>query len=195
MSSTKAPSTSSHFLSPCSIVMPEFLPWGYNLEFGKVIPRENGVPSPGSNTRVHSPTFAWRAVLCPRKVATGFWSMIVVFPSPNHSPGSDTRQSPCCRATHSGAISSESVPGCLVGFAVGVAPQLARRSRRRMNNEMMHSLFMIFLVRQPSASAAGRGTSSFYGYLNYCDGDAFQSNIISSVKSPESPWNPFAKIN
>jgi hypothetical protein len=26
---------------------------------------------------------------------------------------------------------------------------------------------MIFLVRQPSASAVGRGTSSFYGYLNY----------------------------
>ncbi len=165
MSSTKAPSTSVHFVPARSIDMPEFLPWGYNLEFGKVMPRENGVPSPGSNVRVHSPTFTWRAVLCPRKVASGFWSMMVVFPSPNDSPGSDTRQSPCSRVTHSGAKSSESVPGCLVGFAVGVAPQLVRRSRRTMNNEMMNILFMMFLVRQPSASAAGRGTSSFYGFL------------------------------
>jgi hypothetical protein len=31
---------------------------------------------------------------------------------------------------------------------------------RRMNIEMMHILFMIFLVRQPSALAVGRGTSS-----------------------------------
>jgi hypothetical protein len=31
---------------------------------------------------------------------------------------------------------------------------------RRMNNEMMHILFMVFLVRQPFASAIGRGTSS-----------------------------------
>jgi hypothetical protein len=29
-----------------------------------------------------------------------------------------------------------------------------------MNIEMMHILFMIFLVRQPSASAVGRGTFS-----------------------------------
>src|SRR5512136_944833 len=173
MSSTKDPSTSSHFLSPCSIVMPEFLPWGYNLEFGKLMPRENGTFSPGSNTRVHSSTFAWRAVLCPRKVATGFWSMIVVFPSPNHSPGSDTRQSPCCRSLHSGCISSESVPGCLVGFRVRAPVELHAEVQmaRKMNNKMkrLHILFMIFLVRQPSASAVGRGTSSFYGYPNYCD--------------------------
>jgi len=181
MSSTKVPSTSSHFFPLCSIVMPEFLPWGYNLEFGKLMPRENGVFSPGSNTRVQSSTFIWRAVLSPRKVATGFWSMIVVFPSPNHSPGSDTRQSPCVRVTHSGGISSESVPGCLVGFAVRAPVELHAEVQmaRRMNNEMMHILFMIFLVRQPSASAVGRGTSSFYGYPNYCDGDAFQSNVIS----------------
>jgi hypothetical protein len=31
---------------------------------------------------------------------------------------------------------------------------------RRMNIEMMHILFMIFWVWQPSASAVGRGTFS-----------------------------------
>jgi hypothetical protein len=162
MSSVKSPSTSSHFLSPCSIVMPTFLPWGYNLAFGKVMPRENGVFSPGSNTRVQSSTFIWRAVLGSRKAATGFWAMIVVFPSPNHSPGSDTRQSPCVRVTHSGGISSESVPGCLVGFAVRAPVELHAevQTARKMNDKMMHILFMIFLVRQPSASAVGRGTFS-----------------------------------
>jgi hypothetical protein len=55
--------------------------------------------------------------------------------------------------------------------------QMARKMNNRM--KMLHILFMISLVQQPSASAVGRGTSSFYGYLNYCDGDAFQSNVIS----------------
>jgi hypothetical protein len=88
--------------------------------------------------------------------------MIVVFPSPNHSPGSDTRQSPSVRALHSGGISSESSPGCLAGVAVRAPVELHAEVKlaRRMNNEMMHILFMTFLVRQPSASAAGRGTFS-----------------------------------
>ena len=163
MSSVKDPSTSSHFFPLNSTVMPAFLPWGYNLAFGKVMPTENGVFSPGSNTRVHSPTFIWRAVLCPRKVATGFWAMTVVFPSPNHSPGSDTRQSPSCGVMHAGGISSDSSPGCLVGFATGTPVELhaeVQLARRRTNNKMLHILFMIFLVRQPSASAVGRGTFS-----------------------------------
>jgi hypothetical protein len=42
MSSVNAPSTTSHFLSPCSIVMPTFLPCGYNVAPGKVMPTENG---------------------------------------------------------------------------------------------------------------------------------------------------------
>ena len=45
---------------------------GIQLGFRQVIPTENGMFSPGSNTRVQSPTFTWRAVLCPRKVAIGF---------------------------------------------------------------------------------------------------------------------------
>jgi hypothetical protein len=137
------------------------LPCGYNLAPGKVMPRENGLFSPGSNMRVQSSIFIWMAVLGSRKTASGFWLMIVVFPSPNHSPGSDTRQSPSVRVLHSGSISSESSPGCLVGFAVCAPVELHAEVQmtRRMNNEMMHILFMIFLVRQPSASAVGRGTS------------------------------------
>jgi hypothetical protein len=71
--------------------------------------------------------------------------MIVVFPSPNHSPGSDTRQSPSVRVLHSGGISSESSPGCLVGFAVCAPVELHAEMQlvRRMNIEMMHILFMI----------------------------------------------------
>jgi hypothetical protein len=49
-----------------------------------------------------------------------------------------------------------------VGFAVRAPVELHAEVQlaRRMNNEMMHILFMIFLVRQPSASAVGRGTFS-----------------------------------
>ena len=157
----KAPSTSLHLFPLCSTVMPTLSPWGYNLAFGKLMPTENGVFPPGSNTRVHSSTFIWTAVLCPRKVAAGFWAMTVVFPSPNDSPGSDTMQSPSCRAMHTGGISSESVPGCLVGGAFCTPVELHAEAQlaRRRNNEMLHILFMILLVRQPSASAVGRGTS------------------------------------
>jgi hypothetical protein len=64
---------------------------------------------------------------------------------------------------HTGGISSESSPGCLVGFAVRAPVELhaeVQLAARRMNNKMLHILFMIFLVRQPSASAVGRGTFS-----------------------------------
>lgn len=90
-----------------------------------------------------------------RKATTGAWLMITVFPPVKYSPGSGTRQSPSSMVMHAGGMFSESCPGCGVGVAVETGAQLARR----INSEMMHILFMMFLVRRPPDS--DRGTFSF----------------------------------
>jgi hypothetical protein len=108
--------------------------------------------------KVQSPTFTWRVLLCGRKATSGFCLMIsVCCPPAKYSPGSATKQSPSSMVMHADGISSESCPGCLVGATAGAVEQLARR----MNNEMMHILFMLLLVRQPPVSGVGRGTFSF----------------------------------